>query len=164
MVHLWQHEFGKPSKTTYHNNEWAAKMEAIGLMPSNTGKPGGKKIGYRMDDYVIAGGMFEKAFKSIPKKYLLPWKCTEPLSSIQLSGSTEGGTNNSYYIEEEILEEVKSALSAANSKNKSKYSCPQCKMNVWGKSHLYIICGDCKRTLEEQKQSLYNKYNKGGEG
>lgn len=58
MVHLWQHEFGKPSHRAYHNTEWADKMESIGLMPSDTGEPGGKRTGQRMSDYPIEGGAF----------------------------------------------------------------------------------------------------------
>ena len=58
MVHLWQHEFGKPSHRAYHNTEWANKMESIGLMPSDTGEPGGKRTGQRMSDYPIEGGAF----------------------------------------------------------------------------------------------------------
>ena len=46
MVHVWQEHFGKPGRRAYHNREWAAKMEAIGLIPSHTGEPGGKKTGH----------------------------------------------------------------------------------------------------------------------
>ncbi|MGC3743111.1 SprT-like domain-containing protein [Pseudomonas aeruginosa] len=45
MVHLWQFHFGAPGRRGYHNKEWAARMEALGLMPSNTGAPGGKRLG-----------------------------------------------------------------------------------------------------------------------
>lgn len=41
MCHLWQCHLGKPGRRAYHNQEWADKMESIGLMPSSTGKPGG---------------------------------------------------------------------------------------------------------------------------
>ena len=58
MVHLWQYEFGKPSHRTYHNKEWADKMESIGLMPSSTGLPGGKRTGQAMSDYPIKNGAF----------------------------------------------------------------------------------------------------------
>lgn len=58
MCHLWQHEFGKPSHRTYHNKEWADKMESIGLMPSSTGQPGGKRTGQKMSDYPIPNGAF----------------------------------------------------------------------------------------------------------
>ena len=47
MVHLWQHEHGEPSRTGYHNHEWGRKMESVGLVPSDTGKPGGKRSGRR---------------------------------------------------------------------------------------------------------------------
>jgi predicted SprT family Zn-dependent metalloprotease len=40
MVHLWQEQFGKPSRNGYHNKQFANKMEEIGLKPSDTGKPG----------------------------------------------------------------------------------------------------------------------------
>ena len=58
MCHLWQHEFGTPSQRTYHNKEWADKMESIGLMPSSTGQPGGKRTGQKMSDYPIKNGAF----------------------------------------------------------------------------------------------------------
>ncbi|HHH2825403.1 TPA: SprT-like domain-containing protein, partial [Escherichia coli] len=58
MAHAWQFHFGEPGRRGYHNKEWADKMEAIGLMPSDTGKPGGKKTGEKMADYAIDGGPF----------------------------------------------------------------------------------------------------------
>ena len=65
MVHLWQYQFGKPSQKTYHNKEWAGKMESLGLMPSHTGIVGGKRTGQQMDDYPIAGGKFLKVAEKI---------------------------------------------------------------------------------------------------
>ena len=61
MPHLWQHHFGKPSRTGYHNREWAVKMRAIGLIPSDTGEPGGKEIGQRVTHYIEEGGAFARA-------------------------------------------------------------------------------------------------------
>lgn len=61
MVHLWQKTYGKASRPGYHNTEWGEKMESIGLMPSSTGLPGGKKVGQKMSSYLIAGGAFEAA-------------------------------------------------------------------------------------------------------
>lgn len=37
----------------------------------------------------------------------------------------------------------------ANKSNRHKYQCPQCSMQVWGKPDLYIVCGDCGKTLTE---------------
>ncbi len=61
MCHLWQHHFGTPSRTGYHNKEWAAKMREVGLIPSDTGKPGGKDTGQKVSDYLEEGGRFERA-------------------------------------------------------------------------------------------------------
>jgi predicted SprT family Zn-dependent metalloprotease len=58
MAHLWQFHYGTPARRRYHNREWADKMEGIGLMPSNTGEPGGKRLGDSMADYPIKGGRF----------------------------------------------------------------------------------------------------------
>ncbi len=61
QCHVWQNYYGKPSRRSYHNREWADKMIAIGLMPSTTGRPGGKQTGQHMNDYVLAGGAFQTA-------------------------------------------------------------------------------------------------------
>jgi hypothetical protein len=88
MVHLWQHEFGKPSRRGYHNSEWAAQMEEIGLMPSTTGKPGGGRTGQKMSDYVIEGGSFDNAFEAMPKEYTLPWTSGGPVSKPKRTDKT----------------------------------------------------------------------------
>lgn len=74
QCHIWQYHFGKPSRRKYHNAEWADKMESIGLMPSDTGLPGGRRTGERMADYVIAEGRFlSVAKKFIADGFDLPW-------------------------------------------------------------------------------------------
>lgn len=65
MCHLWQQHFGKPGRRGYHNKEWADKMEAIGLMPSDTHKPGGKRTGEHMGDYIIEDGLFMQAARNL---------------------------------------------------------------------------------------------------
>ena len=62
MVHLWQGHNGHPGRRGYHNRDWSEKMEAVGLMASTTGQPGGDKTGERVSHYVIAGGPFEVAW------------------------------------------------------------------------------------------------------
>lgn len=63
--HNWQFHFGKPGRGRYHNREWADKMIEVGLMPSDTGKPGGKQTGDRMSDYIIPDGRFIKAAEKL---------------------------------------------------------------------------------------------------
>ncbi len=61
MTHLEQHHFGKPSRSGYHNREWAGLMRAVGLIPSDTGAPGGRETGQSMTHYIEPGGQFEQA-------------------------------------------------------------------------------------------------------
>lgn len=77
MAHLWQHYFGKPSRTGYHNKEWADRMEKIGLMPSETGRPGGKRTGQRVSQYVIAGGRFHSIANELLQNFHIQWASSE---------------------------------------------------------------------------------------
>lgn len=122
MVHLWQHAFGKPARKSYHDKEWAKKMKEVGLQPSSTGAPGGKETGQHMSDYPLPGGAFEVAFKKMPKTCLLPWR-----------GRPEA--------------EKEKSTSAAGS-SKTKFTCPGCDANAWGKPELNLVCGDCDETME----------------
>jgi len=61
MAHLQQHHFGKPSRVSYHNKEWARMMRAIGLIPSDTGQPGGREVGQKVSHYIEEGGAFARA-------------------------------------------------------------------------------------------------------
>jgi predicted SprT family Zn-dependent metalloprotease len=125
MVHLWQHEHGTPSRRGYHNEQWAAKMRDVGLMPSSTGKPGGDWVGYAVSHYIVEGGSFERAFQAMSKAHTFPWQSTEP---------TGAGR----------------AMKVA--RNKVKYTCPSCNVNAWGKPDLNLVCGDDKATFEAQKE------------
>lgn len=119
MVHLWQQEFGEPSRSGYHNAEWADKMEEIGLMPSNTGEEGGKRTGQQMTHYVIQSGAFDNAYKKITAKMLLPFaQCDEPVTK-------------------------------PKSKARTKYTCENCEANVWGKAGLSIECLSCGHSFTE---------------
>lgn len=120
MVHLWQQEHGKPSRAGYHNEEWASKMEAVGLTPSSTGAPGGARTGQGMSHFIAKGEAFARHFAAMPKAYSLPWSCEEP-------------------------EREKKPKS---DKNKVKYTCPGCGANVWGKPELAILCEDCDERFE----------------
>lgn len=123
MCHLWQQEFGeKKSLKSYHNKEWAEKMESIGLMASSDGTESGKKTGQNMTHYIIDGGRFEglfdhKTFRDIDIK----WQSRVPVQGIKNK-------------------------SAKTSKN--KFTCPNCQQNAWAKETAKIICGDCDEEME----------------
>lgn len=120
MCHVWQYRCTEKAKAkSYHDKVWGRKMEEIGLMPSATGHPGGKKTGQRVTHYVIEGGAFEKHCKKFLSNKSIK------LSSFQLPN-----------------------MSKDSNKNKSTYLCPNCKAKIWGKPGLNIVCGDCKETME----------------
>ena len=124
MVHLWQHHSGKPSRTGYHNKEWAAKMREIGLMPSDTGQPGGKDTGQKVSHYIEAGGRFELA-------------CTAYLATgAAILYSDRAGDGDA----------AKTRKKKAASK--TKYTCPGCGTNAWAKPGTNLVCGDCNEAME----------------
>jgi hypothetical protein len=124
QVHQWQERFGKPGRGRYHNKEWADKMEAIGLVPSDSGKPGGKKTGDRMTHYILAGGAFDLAVsKLIGSGYAIPWA-----DRAEDAGSDAGTEAGKY----------------RNRSNRLKFTCPTCGANAWGKPDLKLVCGDCR--------------------
>jgi hypothetical protein len=126
--HHFQMQYGKPSKGNYHNREFSRIMRAIGLMTSSTGMPGGKTTGRQMADYPLDEGLFMKVFSEMPTEMLLSFKSNTPL--------------------------IESTAINLNSKNKHKYSCPQCRINAWGKLGLNLICGTCQLQLSMADHNL----------
>jgi hypothetical protein len=115
MAHHWQQEFGTPGRRGYHNEEWAAKMETLGLMPSSTAAPGGARVGYKVSHYILDGGAFALAYAKMPREHLLPWLCWE-------------GTERA---------------KKPRQPSKVRFTCPDCGCNAWGKPTLRIACTDC---------------------
>lgn len=75
MVHCWQHCYGSPGRSCYHNKQWAKKMVAIGLQPSSTGEVGGAITGQHMSDYPLENSHFLRACESLVhnKAFRIPW-------------------------------------------------------------------------------------------
>ena len=142
MVHLWQQEFGKPSRAAYHNREWASKMKSLGLMPSATGFPGGACTGQSISQYIIKYGLYESVFNSIDPEELellrLKYLPVASLAEFEKKKPTIPGADDD--------EQDGAGSGAAKAKSKSgvrfKYTCP-CGNNVWGKSGLLIHCLEC---------------------
>lgn len=143
MTHLWQYHLGdKNSRQTYHNAEWGNKMESIGLMPSSTGQPGGKKTGQFMSDYPIEGSLFlQSCERFITPEYKISWQDRFSVADSKLSLTTT------------ILGLTTDEQTTKPKNNKSlrkKYTCTNCKTNIWGKPSLSIICGSCEVSFEEK--------------
>ncbi len=154
MAHLWQFHFGTPGRGKYHNIEWANKMEGIGLMPSSTGKEGGKRTGDRMGDYIIEGSLFDEVCKNLlTNDFKISWADKFPARE-KIQQAIDNGTIDE--IEEEltswgieVTEDGEILIDYPETKNtREKYSCPKCAINVWGKPELNLVCGDCDELFE----------------
>lgn len=160
QCHLWQQVFGrKKSRLGYHNREWAAKMESIGLMPSHTGMVGGKKTGQQMSDYPVPGGPFLLSCKNLVENgFQINWVDRIPATSecCQIRGETELHLNESpsFQVEEVLqtrIEELVPDITPVEiireekgKKNKTRYSCAGCDSNIWGKPGLRVACIPCE--------------------
>lgn len=143
MVHLWQWKFGSPSRNGYHNKEWAEKMEEVGLIPSETGKEGGKKTGQSMTHYIEESGLYDRLFDKIPSSLLLPFTSFEGDMIKAMIDANANKVNSTKIGKIDPKIEKRNRLISSGRK-KTKYTCTACKVNVWGKPKLKIICGDCK--------------------
>ena len=139
MAHLWQWEFGEPSRSGYHNKEWAAKMKEIGLIPSHNGKPGGDQTGQSMTHYLDPDGRYKAVFMKMPKKYILPFTSLDA----EIMKSLIEGKSNKPEADDEEKRQTKLNRLRPPSPNKTKYSCPGCQVNVWGRPGLrmqFVMC------------------------
>lgn len=154
QCHLWQHTFGKPARPGYHNSEWADKMEAIGLLPTSTGSPGGARTGQKLATYPLPDGPFVVASASLIRSgFHFPWVDTgeAPPSTQDLLISAN--------VDPRILASLNAPLNAQSmplllpsdasiAKKKINYRCKRCRTNVWGKPGILILCGCCSGRFE----------------
>jgi predicted SprT family Zn-dependent metalloprotease len=121
MCHVWQQTHGTPPRPGYHDREWAAKMQSVGLQPSSTGEPGGKATGQRMSHYIIADGAYAAAYARLQASgFVLHWQSQDPDPQAQTKKAS-----------------------------KTKYTCPAChEQNAWAKPTARLVCGDCMVPME----------------
>jgi predicted SprT family Zn-dependent metalloprotease len=128
QVHVWQHAKGTAPTRGYHDKEWAAAMKAIGLQPSSTGMPGGRETGQKMDHYIIRGGAFEQAYERLAATN---WRLN--LESAHRPGDQRKAPSS-----------------------KTKFTCPVCGQNVWGKPNTQALCLFCFSELAERESVTLN--------
>ena len=123
MTHCWQFHYGAhKSNNGYHNKEWANKMQSIGLMPSNTGEPGGKKTGKQMTHYIVENESYDNVITTYLKTNIIEW----------------------------FTQKNKSQAKKRSNKSKTKYTCQSCGLNVWAKPSIKVLCFDCQKLLTEE--------------
>lgn len=135
MCHQWQFDFGENFlRSTYHDTEWAEKMVEVGLIPSDTGEPGGKPTGQKVSHYIDPQGRFIKAVRKMPKDVILPWRSIGPKDD----------------------EKPKKPR-----RKKQVFICLGCRIKIWcEKPDLNASCEDCGErflTPEELKEELLSR-------
>lgn len=125
MCHCWQQHFGHPSRSGYHNQEWAEKMTEVGLAPSDSGAPGGKQTGQHVSHYIIKSGPFDRAADELlATSFRLNWQSAALGERPRQKG-----------------------------KNKVKYTCPSCGQNAWAKPDANLLCGECMEEMDAQESA-----------
>jgi hypothetical protein len=139
MVHLWQHHHGKnKSRTTYHNKEWAAMMESIGLMPTAT-DGSGKKTGNSMTHEIIPGDMFDQVTDELLAKGIkIQYADAHGEEMIVVKAPGGAGVTT---IGVDPVAIVKRA-------SKTRFSCSKCGANAWGKPDLQLTCTPCNKKMK----------------
>lgn len=146
MTHQEQQAFGKPGRRGYHNRAWGVLMERVGLIPSATGEPGGKKTGQAMTHYIEEDGPFAKAVEELlATGFTLTW-AKAPLT-LSFSGKSGGGKGGG-----EVGGGDGEVEAPQPKKSKVKYTCPKCKNNAWGKPGMSLacLCDGESHNMEEQ--------------
>lgn len=123
MTHLWQAHHGKPGRKGYHNEEWAQKMDEVGLTPM-AADGSGKRTGQKLDHRIVPGGRFDLAADALlaDSAFGLRWR------------------------------EVQNVVGAKEKKKatRAKYCCPDCGLRMWGKPAAKLICGECEVVMPEE--------------
>jgi predicted SprT family Zn-dependent metalloprotease len=157
MCHLWQFHFGTPGRGRYHNKEWAAKMECLGLIPTSSGIIGeeNKKTGDHVTHAIDPKGLFRKA-------------CDEYLNGNKIDQWYDVFTENCfsvtrYNFDNEYKKKIQETLGSTEQfveqvkdpekkQTRVRYSCSCPKENhVWGRPGLRIKCLDCDEVFLENE-------------
>ena len=120
MCHLEQDHFGNPSRKAYHNREWAGMMKAN--RPHSERYRPARRQGNRAEGKPLHRG--RRAFDRA---------CAE----LEKSGFAVR------YVELWGDEQARKKKAAS----KTKYTCPACGLNAWGKPEIHIVCGDCDERM-----------------
>ena len=161
MVHHWQNHFGAPSISNPHNREWAARMEAIGLMPSHTGLPGGKRTGRSMSDYILPEGSFiQSAKRLIEGGFRLSWldshvsmapeAAQQRRETLAASGLVIAGGEPPLLVatSQGVALKINEPAPRPEMPSRERYRCPQCGIRAWAAPDTLLACGTCEVLLE----------------
>jgi hypothetical protein len=143
MCHQWQYKHGTPSIRSYHNKEFAEKMKSIGLIPSTTGKEGGKETGQNMADYMAETGLLPDLFHKLESNgVFIPW-----YERLSLRVATQPITETAPSDVPSVVTQSPASETPAPNTTRARYT-HQCTDDkkpsvIYGKPNLPIKCGAC---------------------
>lgn len=156
MVHHWQHHFGSPTRSNAHNREWAERMTALGLMPSHTGLPGGRKTGRSVSHYILPDGIYLKACQALlASGFQLPWLDRHAPAPPEREAARQTALREAG-IELDVSPPPSQTLpkdpqgrpalvgpAPKRPSNREKFTCPTCQAKAWAAPGTALMCGQC---------------------
>jgi predicted SprT family Zn-dependent metalloprotease len=128
MCHLEQQAFGKPAKGGYHNAEWSAMMDVVGLTPEACNDPT-KRTGVKVTHKIVEGGAYDVAYRELEAQ---GWVLA---------------------LMERRFTEEQAKRAKKKTQSKTKFCCPSCEAAAWGKPTLRVECADCEEIMiAEEKE------------
>ena len=140
MCHLWRCVCGGLNRKKrrdapgYHSAVWAGRMEALGLVPSDTGAPGGKRTGYRVSHYILDGGPFDQACRRfLGSRHRINWRDGRP--ALRAAGPAVDGASPA------------SVTITPPRNTRTRFVCPGCDLKAWARASAGLACTGCGRPL-----------------
>jgi len=128
-----------PGRGGYHNREWADKCLEIGLKPMNMDQPD-CETGDKINTVLINGGKAMIVLANMPEDISIPFYA-------EVLGNPDPDTPAS----KDKDKEQDTPVPQPKSGQKTKYTCPSCGFNLWGKSGGRFMCVDCSQMIIESK-------------
>ena len=182
MVHQWREEICKiPStKNKYggHDEDWGHKMILVGLTPSNTGLPGGKRIAKSMHHYINEDGDFAKYTKELilsgfkfdifdtygmhinkgvvsisPINSLIKEKWEKDVSNEEmqiLSASLNTMSDDPNIVQVDIENLIVTKKEPKPKEKKYTFICPDCNHKITGNENTMVACMQCGKVYERK--------------
>lgn len=137
LVGVWRQTHGprgkgnRPPTKGYCDRSMASKMEEIGLVPSDTGTPDGKKrTGYGISYYIAEGGPFDlDARELLATGFRIRWR-DHPSQLPRIEH-----------------DEASSEGAPQKKATRVRFECPECEQLAWAKATAVLECGVCHCAL-----------------
>lgn len=104
MMHIYQHTYGEVSKSGRHDEQYLDFMNAIGLMPSDTGTPEGKNTGgKKLTNYPLPDGHFLRVCNELAQEHkLITWFEVDKPKNVNINDIVKDLYNKQDLLDSEV--------------------------------------------------------------